>query len=93
MLYAVPVGSTIANGSIEKLDIAAAEKMPGSCGGAPPAEYRPTFRIAPDQTFSTIMDEKRPPLEDDIIRYYGQLSRWRWPKLSSRRRRLRPRLR
>src|SRR5689334_8313957 len=29
MLYAVPVPSTIANGRIEKLDAAAAEKMPG----------------------------------------------------------------
>ena len=29
MLYAVPVGATIANGEITKLDTAAAEKMPG----------------------------------------------------------------
>jgi xanthine dehydrogenase YagR molybdenum-binding subunit len=29
MLYAVPVGATIANGKITKLDTARAEKMPG----------------------------------------------------------------
>ena len=29
MLYAVPVGATIANGKITKLDTATAEKMPG----------------------------------------------------------------
>ena len=29
MLYAVPVEATIANGKIQKLDTAAAEKMPG----------------------------------------------------------------
>ena len=29
MLYAVPVGATIANGRITKLDTATAEKMPG----------------------------------------------------------------
>jgi xanthine dehydrogenase YagR molybdenum-binding subunit len=32
MLYAVPVGATIANGKIVSLDTAAAEKMPGVRG-------------------------------------------------------------
>ena len=30
------------------------------------------FRTAPAQDFTGILDERRPPFEDDTIRYYGQ---------------------
>ena len=30
------------------------------------------------------VDEARPPFDDDVIRYYGQLSPWRWPTRWSR---------
>jgi xanthine dehydrogenase YagR molybdenum-binding subunit len=75
MLYAVPVAATIANGRIEKLDASIAEKMPGvravyhrqNIGKL----FRPVVRkdLSPE---GSIVDEVRPPLEDDVIRYYGQ---------------------
>ena len=73
MLYAVPVGSTIANGRIEKIDTIDAEKMPGvhrifhreNLGNK-------MFRTMPDTDFTAHMDEQRPPFEDDIVRYHGQ---------------------
>ena len=30
------------------------------------------FRAAPAVGFSGILDEKRPPFEDNVVRYYGQ---------------------
>src|SRR6202035_3288606 len=30
------------------------------------------FRTVPAQGFSGIVDERRPPFEDDTVRYYGQ---------------------
>ncbi len=72
MLYAVPVGSTIAKGTLTKLDVSAAEGMPGvhkvyHRGNAPKL-----YRSAPDAGFDTMQDERRPPFEDDVIRYHGQ---------------------
>ena len=72
MLYAVPVESTIANGSITKIDIAAAEKMPGVKAIFHRENIGHFFRLPPYSDFSVNVDEARPPLEDDIIRYYGQ---------------------
>jgi xanthine dehydrogenase YagR molybdenum-binding subunit len=76
MLYAVPVGSTIANGRIEKLDASTAEKMPGVRAVYHRTNIGKLFRVAMNPDFSSpapaILDEQRPPLEDDIIRYYGQ---------------------
>ena len=72
MLYGVPVGATIANGRITTLDTAAAEKMPGVKAilhrGNIGRISRSTF-IPP---FSGVCEERRPPLEDDVVRYYGQ---------------------
>src|SRR5262249_41137280 len=72
MLDAVPVEATIANGKIQKMDTAAAEKM---------AEARERFhrdkigkrsRCTAGEGFEGICIERRPPLEDDVVRYYGQ---------------------
>ncbi|HKE58419.1 MAG TPA: xanthine dehydrogenase family protein molybdopterin-binding subunit [Pyrinomonadaceae bacterium] len=71
LLYAVPVGATVANGRIVKLETAAAESMPGvraifhreNIG-----EIRPSV---PSEEGGTC-EERRPPFADDIIRYYGQ---------------------
>jgi len=68
-VYAVPVGSTIANGKIRRLDAAKARAAPGvvevydrrNIG----ALYKPSPRAG-------IIDETRPPFADDTIRYYGQ---------------------
>ncbi|HKQ48019.1 MAG TPA: xanthine dehydrogenase family protein molybdopterin-binding subunit [Phycisphaerae bacterium] len=71
-LYAVPVEATIANGRIEKLDTAAAEKMPGVRAILHRGNIGKIFRSIPGPGFSGICDERRPPFEDDVIRYYGQ---------------------
>jgi xanthine dehydrogenase YagR molybdenum-binding subunit len=72
MLYAVPVGSTIAKGRIEKLDTGKAEKMPGVHAIYHRANFSKIFRAAPDTDFTAYIEEHRPAFEDDIIRYYGQ---------------------
>jgi len=72
MLYAVPVCSTIANGKIIKLDTTYEITMPGVKAIYHSKNIGPLFRAAPAQGFNGILDERRPPLEDDIVRYYGQ---------------------
>ena len=72
MLYAVPVGATIAKGQIASLDVAAAEKMPGVKAVYHRGNIGPLFRTIPASGFAAYMDERRPPFEDDTIRYYGQ---------------------
>src|ERR687895_1080913 len=72
MLYAVPVGATIANGRIVELDTAAAEKMPGVRAIFHRENIGKIFRSTPGQGFEGICEERRPPFEDDIVRYYGQ---------------------
>lgn len=72
ILYAVPVEATIANGRVRKLDTTAAEKMPGvraifhreNIGKIFPSELEPGME--------GICEERRPPLADDTVRYYGQ---------------------
>src|SRR3984893_17691616 len=72
MLYAVPVEATIANGKIQKLDTAAAEKMPGVRAIFHRENIGKIFRSVLGSGLDGIVDERRPPFEDDIIRYYGQ---------------------
>jgi xanthine dehydrogenase YagR molybdenum-binding subunit len=71
MAYLVPVCSSIAKGKITKLDASAAEKMPGVLcvmyHANAPTLYRP---IPHDQ--DAVVDESRPPFEDEIIYYGGQ---------------------
>src|SRR3979411_2927052 len=71
MLYAVPVEATIANGRVTKLDTAAAEKMPGVRAIFHPEHIGKIFRSVQGQGFEGIIDERRPPFEDDVVRYYG----------------------
>src|SRR5947199_2739642 len=72
MLYAVPVEATIANGRVIKLDMAAAEKMPGVRAILHRANIGKIFRSVQEPGFEGICEERRPPFEDDIVRYYGQ---------------------
>src|SRR5215475_14223422 len=71
MLYAVPVGATIANGSLERLDTTEAEKMPGVRAILHRGNIGRISRSMPLPGFLGICDERRPPFEDDVIRYYG----------------------
>jgi xanthine dehydrogenase YagR molybdenum-binding subunit len=72
MLYAVPVCATIANGTITSIDTGRALAMPGVKAVYTRQNIGKLFRTAPAQDFTGILDERRPPFEDDTIRYYGQ---------------------
>ncbi len=72
MLYAVPVEATIANGRVLQLDTAAAEKMPGVRAIFHRENIGTIYRSVLGTGFDGICDERRPPFEDDVVRYYGQ---------------------
>src|SRR5438105_5399297 len=72
MLYAVPVEATIANGKLLTLDTSTAEKMPGVRAVLHHANIGRIFRSTPAPGFDRVRAERRPPFEDDAIRYYGQ---------------------
>ena len=80
LLYGVPVEATIANGKITKLDTAAAEKIPGVRAILHRQNIGKIFRSTlgdwqlrlPGEGMNGICIERRPPFEDDVIRYYGQ---------------------
>src|SRR5881409_1915459 len=71
-LYAVPVEATIANGRINKLDTSAAAKMPGVRAIFHRENIGKILRSTLGQGLEGICEERRPPFEDDVIRYYGQ---------------------
>src|SRR5467141_3696613 len=72
MLYAVPVEATIANGKVVKLDTAAAEKMPGVRAIFHRQNIGKMYRSVLEPGFESVCEERRPPFEDDVVRYYGQ---------------------
>src|SRR5712692_6995746 len=72
MLYAVPVEATIANGKLLTLDTPVAKKMPGVRAIFHRANIGRIFRSTPAPGFDRVCLERRPPFEDDVIRYYGQ---------------------
>jgi xanthine dehydrogenase YagR molybdenum-binding subunit len=72
MLYAVPVEATIANGRVITLDTATAERMPGVRAIFHRGNIGEIFRSVLGPGFEGIVDERRPPFEDDVVRYYGQ---------------------
>ena len=72
MLYAVPVPATVAAGTISAIDSAGAAAMPGVRAIYTRANIGRFYRVAPNNDFSAVIDEKRPPLDDDTVRHYGQ---------------------
>jgi xanthine dehydrogenase YagR molybdenum-binding subunit len=73
MLYAVPVCATIANGAVTAIDTSSAQRMPGVKAVYTRQNLGKLFRSAPSPDgLSGYLDERRPPFDDDIIRYYGQ---------------------
>ena len=72
MLYAVPVEATIANGRVVKVDTTAAEKMPGVRAILHRENIGKIFRSVQEPGFESVCEERRPPFEDDVVRYYGQ---------------------
>jgi xanthine dehydrogenase YagR molybdenum-binding subunit len=74
-VYAVPVCSTIANGEIQGIDTSTASMMPGVHAIFHRGNIGTLHRAAVNDEFGADMvrvDETRAPLEDDVIRYYGQ---------------------
>jgi xanthine dehydrogenase YagR molybdenum-binding subunit len=71
MLYAVPVGATIAKGKVTAIDTARARQMPGVRAIFKRGDL-PIKRITPNFAEGLMVDEARPPFDDDIVRYYGQ---------------------
>jgi xanthine dehydrogenase YagR molybdenum-binding subunit len=71
LLYGVPVEATIAKGKITKLDTAAAEKLPGVRAILHRQNIGKIFRSTFGQGINGICIERRPPFDDDIVRYYG----------------------
>src|SRR3989475_7778315 len=72
LLYAVPVEATIANGKLLTLETAAAEKMQGVRAVFHRGNIGKISRSTPAPGFDRVCEERRPPFEDDVIRYYGQ---------------------
>jgi xanthine dehydrogenase YagR molybdenum-binding subunit len=72
MLYAVPIGATIAKGKVTAIDIARARQMPGVRAIMKRGDLPPISRITPNFAEGLMVDETRPPFHDDVIRYYGQ---------------------
>jgi xanthine dehydrogenase YagR molybdenum-binding subunit len=70
--YAVPVGATIANGKIKKIDASQAKKMKGVLEVFTKENIGALYRPTPGEGFAFRIDESRPPFEDDVVRYYGQ---------------------
>ena len=70
MLYAVPIGATVGVGRIASIDSKAAEAMPGVRKVYTRQNIGNLYRVP--KSGKGFIDERRPPLEDDEIRYHGQ---------------------
>jgi xanthine dehydrogenase YagR molybdenum-binding subunit len=71
LVHAVPVQSTIASGTIKRLDTTAAEKMPGVLLVLHHGNIDKLYRVVPND-FSATASEARPPFEDEKVYYWGQ---------------------
>src|SRR3954452_5298696 len=72
LVHAWPVTATIASGTVTSIDTSIAEKMPGVLAVYTHENIGPLYRTPPSAGLTMLMDERRPPLEDITIRYYGQ---------------------
>jgi xanthine dehydrogenase YagR molybdenum-binding subunit len=72
MLYAVPIGATIAKGAIKAIDTSRARQMPGVRAILKHGDLPPMSKLTANFGASLMLDEPRPPFDDDVVRYYGQ---------------------
>ena len=70
LLYGVPVCATIGHGRIDRIEASSAERMPGVRKIYTHENIGRFYHVS--KTSKVMIDEKRPPLEDSQIRYYGQ---------------------
>jgi len=71
LAHAVPVQSTVASGSIRRLDTSTAEKMPGVLAVLHNGNIGKLYRVVPND-FAATASEARPPFEDKNVYYWGQ---------------------
>ncbi|MDQ6647816.1 MAG: xanthine dehydrogenase family protein molybdopterin-binding subunit, partial [Pseudomonadota bacterium] len=70
LLYAVPVGATVATGKVAAIDTSTADKMPGV---RKIYTHENVGKLYPlPKSSQGMIDERRPPLDDTTVRYYGQ---------------------
>jgi xanthine dehydrogenase YagR molybdenum-binding subunit len=72
LVYAWPATATVASGTVTGIDASVAEKMPGVLVIYTHDNLGMLYRTPPSAGLSMILDERRPPLEDTTVRYYGQ---------------------
>lgn len=72
LVYAWPVTATVSSGTVSRIDTAKAEGMTGVLALYTHDTIGPLYRTPPAAGFALMQDERRPPLEDNEIRYYGQ---------------------
>ena len=72
MLHAIPVCSTVASGKIASIDATRVKGMPGVKAVFYRGNIGPFYRTDPALRPTARVEEKRAPLEDDVITYYGQ---------------------
>jgi xanthine dehydrogenase YagR molybdenum-binding subunit len=72
LVFAWPTTATVASGTITAIDTSAAERMAGVLVVYTHRDMPALYRTPPAQGFSMQQDERRPPLEDNVVRYWGQ---------------------
>ena len=70
MLVGVPVCATVGRGHVKAIDSAAAAAMPGVHDIYTHENFGTLHRLPADSELR--IDERRPPLQDNEVRYYGQ---------------------
>lgn len=70
MVYAVPVCATVAKAHIEEIDVVRAQALPGVRKIYTRENIGRFYRVSKGSKAK--IDESRPPLDDDEVRYYGQ---------------------
>ena len=70
MLYAVPVGATVATGRVAAIDTSTAAAMPGVRKVYTHDNVGKLYPLP--KSSQGVIDERRPPLDDTQVRYYGQ---------------------
>lgn len=72
LVYAWPTTATIASGTVQQIDTSAARKMPGVLAVYTHENLDKLYRVPPASGFELVIDERRPALEDNVVRYWGQ---------------------
>ena len=72
LAYAWPTTATVSSGTVQQIDTATAQKMPGVLAVYTHESLDKLYRVPPASGFGLLIDERRPALEDNMVRYWGQ---------------------